>query len=92
MTTKPPAGINYYSDESFIKKLYASVDELKEIIPVDNDRYRLSFCLNSYFRSEIETLLDAIDQADPRSSADDYPVLEKKLVEIFNKNGIKKES
>lgn len=91
MTTKPPAGINYESDDSRIKKIYTAVDELKDVIPVDNERYRLSFCLNMYFNNEITDFLDAIDQANPVSSKLDYPELQKRLEKILNEKGIKKE-
>jgi len=90
MTTKPPSGINYAGEENFDKRIYSAVDELIDIIPVNNDRYRLSFCLTMYFKNEIENLLDAIDQANPSSSKIGYVELEKKLNTIFEERHIKK--
>ncbi|HEY5123529.1 MAG TPA: hypothetical protein VIL99_18620 [Ignavibacteria bacterium] len=90
MTTKPPSEINYASEDSLVKKIYSVVDELKEIIPVDNERYRLGFCLNMYMDNEITDFMDAIDQADPRSSKMDYPELGKKISGLFEERGIVK--
>jgi len=90
MTTKPPAGVNYASDDELVKKIYSAIDELKNIIPIDNERYRLSFCLNMYYENKITDLLDAIDQANPQSSKLDYPELLKKIEQLFAEKGIKK--
>jgi hypothetical protein len=91
MTTKPPSEIKYAGDDNFTKKIYTAIDELKEVIPIDNDRYRLSFCLTMYFNNEITDMMDAVDQADPRSSTLDYPELYKRIVQIFNERGIMKD-
>jgi hypothetical protein len=88
MTTKPPSGVNYASDDNFVKKIYSAIDELKDVIPVDNERYRLSFCFTMYFNNEIENMLDTIDQADPRSSKIDYINLEKKINQLFIEKGL----
>lgn len=90
MTTKPPSEINFASEDSLVKKIYTAIDKLKEIIPVDNDRNRLSFCLNMYMDNQIEDFMDAIDQADPRSSKMDYPELGKEISRLFKESGIEK--
>jgi hypothetical protein len=90
MTSKPPSGVNYAGDDELIKKIYSAIDELKDIIPVDNERYRLGFCMNMYFENQITDFLDAIDQANPESSKLDYPELQKKLEQVFAEKGIKK--
>jgi len=77
MTTKPPSGIAYFSDEEQIKKIYNITESLSEIIPVTNERYRLAYCLDLYINGKSTDLLDSIDQARPTSSTKDFPELEK---------------
>lgn len=91
MTTKPPAEINYFDVETSIKKLYSAIDELEEIIPVPNDRNRLSFCLNMYFNNESDSILNSVIQAQPRSSTVDYSELEKIIVKKFEEKNITKD-
>jgi len=88
MTTKAPAEINYSDSESQIKKLYTAIDELKNIITIDNERNRLSFCLNLFFTKEIASIYDAILQAKPKSSTVDFKKLEQLVVEKFKEKGI----
>jgi predicted transcriptional regulator YheO len=88
MTTKAPAEVNYFDADSQIKKLYAAIDELKETITVDNDRNRLSFCLNLYFQKEIESVYEAIVQAKPTSSKVDFKELERLVVNKLKEKGI----
>jgi len=88
MTTKAPADINYSDNEEQIKKLYTGIDELKEIIPVDNERNRLSFCLSLYLNKEITTVYDAIVQAKPSSSTIDFKALEEIVRKKLNEKGI----
>lgn len=79
MTTKPPAEIDYYSDEDQIKKIYNLTESLSEIIPIVNERYRLAYCLYLYLNGKINDLLDTIDQARPSSSSIEFPELEVKI-------------
>jgi hypothetical protein len=88
MTTKPPAEVKYYDDNTLIKKLYNSIEELKDIIIVPNDRNRLSFCLNMYINKEVGSILEAVIQANPRSSSIKYPELAKIIEEKFREKGI----
>jgi len=88
MTTKAPADINYSDSEETIKKLYTGIDELKEIIPVDNERNRLSFCLNMYLNKEIASIYDAIVQAKPVSSTVDFKELEEIVKKKLKEKGI----
>jgi predicted transcriptional regulator YheO len=90
MTTKPPAEINYSDPEKLIKKIYNAIDELADFIPLPNDRNRVSFCINMYFNNETETILNAIMQAQPRSSKVDFGELEKIIVKKFEEKGITK--
>lgn len=92
MTTKTPAEVKYFDAEASIKKLYSSIDELENIVPVSNDRNRLSFCLNMYLNNETETVLNAIIQAQPRSSTVNYNELEKLVLKKFEEKGIVKTS
>ena len=90
MTTKSPAEIKYFDVEAEIKKLYTAIDELEEIIPVPNDRNRLSFCINMYLNNETDSVFNAIFQAQPRSSKVDYKELEKMVVKKLEEKGLTK--
>ncbi len=89
MTTKAPAEVNYFDEAAQIKKLYSAIDELKDIVIEDNDRNRLSFCINLYFEKEIGSLYDAIVQAKPNSSKVDFKELEGLVMKKLNEKGIK---
>lgn len=88
MTTKAPAEVNYFEEAARIKKLYSAIDELKETVPEDNDRNRLSFCLNLYLDKEISSVYDAIVQAKPNSSVVDFKVLGELVTKKLNEKGI----
>ncbi|TRZ51157.1 hypothetical protein D4R99_04780 [bacterium] len=88
MTTKPPAEVKPADENSLIKKIYTIIDEFKEFIPVDNDRNRLSFTLNLFFSKEIDSVENAIIQAQPRSSTLMYTELTKKITERFKEKGL----
>ncbi|MFA5012347.1 MAG: hypothetical protein WC644_10395 [Ignavibacteria bacterium] len=88
MTTKAPAEVNYFDDSVKIKRLYSAIDELKDVIIEDNERNRLSFCVNLYFEKEIGSLYDAIVQAKPNSSKVNFKVLEELIMKKLNEKGI----
>lgn len=88
MGTKAPAEINYSDNDEPIKKLYTGIDELKDIIAVDNERNRLSFCINLYLNKEISSLYDAICQAKPVSSTVDFKKLEEIVKKKLKEKGI----
>lgn len=88
MTTKQPAGVNFAGDDAPIKKLYAGIDELSDILPVENDRNRLSFCLNLYLNKEVGTIHDAIQQAQPNSSKVDFKTLEEMVTKKLKEKGL----
>ena len=90
MTTKSPAEVKFFDIETEIKKLYTAIDELDEIIPVPNDRNRLSFCLNMYLNNETDSVFNAIFQAQPRSSKVDYKELEKLVIKKLEEKGLTK--
>ncbi|HZW38257.1 MAG: hypothetical protein ACM3O3_03365 [Syntrophothermus sp.] len=52
MTTLPPPGTNFFPDDSIEKRVYNFVDELKEFLPIPNDRNRLGFALVKYVKGE----------------------------------------
>lgn len=88
MTTKAPAEVNYFDADSQIKKLYSAIDELKETITVDNERNRLSFCLNLYLQKEVSSIYEAIVQAKPSSSKVDFKELESLVVNKLKEKGL----
>lgn len=90
MTTKPPAEVNLLDADADIKKLYSAIDELDEIITVPNDRNRLSFCVNLYLNNETDSVLNAIIQAQPRSTTLSYAELEKHVVKKLEEKGLTK--
>ena len=46
MTTKAPAEVQKAPEDLKVKQIYDIVEELADVIPVTNERYRLGFCLN----------------------------------------------
>ena len=88
MTSKAPAGVNYRDENDPLKRLYNAVDELNDIIPLPNERNRLSFCINLFLNKEADTLMNAIEQASPRSCTVSWDELEKKLKAKFTEKGI----
>lgn len=87
MTTKAPSEIKYSGDEELIKKIYSSIEELKEYIPRYNERNRLGYTINQFFDGQIDTLLDAIDQSKVESNIE-YLELEKLLRNKFTEKGL----
>ncbi len=51
MTTKAPASVKLFPEESIEKKVYSIVEKFKENIPVPNERNRLAFSLLSYVKN-----------------------------------------
>jgi len=89
MSTKPPAAIKIAEDNDVTKNIYTAINELKDIIPVENDRNRLSYCLSMFHDDMIGSLLNAIEQADPRSCKVNYLELENKIRKVFKEKDIK---
>jgi hypothetical protein len=85
MTTKPPAKVKEEDPSSPVKMIYNMVEELKDIIPVMNDRYRLGFCLHKYYDNEANSIHEALISANPASCKIDIKELEKLLIEKYNK-------
>ena len=52
MTSLKSPGTNEFPDDSVEKQVYNIVDELKEYLPIMNDRNRLGFCLYKYMQGE----------------------------------------
>lgn len=52
MTTLPPAATRLFPENSPEKQVYNLVERFAEYIPVQNDRYRLSYNLLKYFQGE----------------------------------------
>jgi hypothetical protein len=91
MTTKPPAKIIEEESSKPLKKIYTMVEELKDIIPVMNDRYRLGFCLNRYYTGEAGSIKEAVQSAKPFSCKISLQELEKIVFEKYNKLDLPKE-
>jgi hypothetical protein len=88
MTTKAPAKVREESQDSPVRKIYNIVDELKDIIPVMNDRYRLGFCLNRYFEDFAGSIREAIDSAKPWSCKIGMDDLERVVTEKMREAGL----
>jgi hypothetical protein len=88
MSTKAPAGIKYFDEGDTIKKLYSAIDELKDAVPANNDRNRLSFCLNMFLNKEAESVADAIQQAKPGSATVEFKVLEEIISKKLKEKGL----
>ena len=52
MSTLPPPSTNKFSEDSLESKVYKIVEEMKEYLPVLNDRNRLGFSLFLYMKGE----------------------------------------
>lgn len=89
MTTKAPSKIKEEPPDSPVKKIYVIVDELKDIIPVMNDRYRLGFCLNRYLENLAGSIREAIDSAKPWSCKISMDELEKIVTEKMREAELK---
>ncbi len=91
MTTKPPAKIKEEESSRPLKRIYNMAEELKDIIPVMNDRYRLGFCLNRYYTGESGSIKEAVQSAKPFSCKISLRELEKIVTEKYNKLDLPKE-
>jgi hypothetical protein len=91
MTTKPPASIKEADPNSPTKKIYAMVEEFKDIIPVTNERYRMAFCLNKYFNGEAGSIKEALISTKPESCTIDIHELEKMVTQKYNQLDLTKE-
>lgn len=91
MTTKLPAKIKEEESSRPLKKIYNMVEELKDIIPVMNDRYRLGFCLNRYYTGESGSIKEAVQSAKPFSCKISLQELEKIVTEKYSKLDLPKE-
>jgi hypothetical protein len=81
MTTKPPAKVKPEEPDAPVSKIYAMVEELKDSIPVLNERYRLGFCLHRFYIGEAGTIKEAVYSAKPDSSTIELD----ELASIFSK-------
>lgn len=52
MTTLPPPKVNEFPADSLEKKVYGIVEGFAEFMPIQNDRYRLGYCLFKYINGE----------------------------------------
>ena len=52
MSTLPPPSTKIFPEDSLESKVYKIVEELKEYLPVLNDRNRLGFSLYLYMKGE----------------------------------------
>jgi hypothetical protein len=52
MTTLTSPGTNKFPDSSVEKQVYNIVEDLKDYLPIMNDRNRLGFCLYKFIKGE----------------------------------------
>lgn len=52
MTSLKSPGTSKFPDSSLEKQVYNVVDELKDYLPIVNDRNRLGFCLFKFMKGE----------------------------------------
>jgi len=52
MTTLTPSPVKEFPENSLEKQVYNFVDSLAEFLPIQNDRYRLGYCLFKYLNGE----------------------------------------
>jgi hypothetical protein len=85
MTTKPPPKIKEENVSEPVKKIYSMIHELKEIIPIMNERYRLGYCLFKYYNGEAVSISEALSSANPESCTISREELERLISEKYNK-------
>ncbi len=52
MSTLPPPAVEKFPETSLEKKVYTIVENLKDYLPITNDRNRLAFNLYKYMKGE----------------------------------------
>lgn len=81
MTTLPPPGVVEFPEDSLEKKVYGITESFAEYIPVQNDRYRLGYCLFKYMNGEGDEPKVAIKSAKIQVKGITAPDLAKKIEE-----------
>lgn len=85
MTTLPPPGVREFPADSLEKKIYGIVESFAEFMPVQNDRYRLGYCLFKYMNGEGDEPKVALKSAKIKVEGIALPELAKKIDEELNK-------
>lgn len=85
MTTLPPPKTMEFPQETIEKKVYNLVENLKEFIPVTNDRYRLAFSLLKYLKGEGDEPLISVKSNKLKLTGITESDLAKKIEEELNK-------
>jgi hypothetical protein len=70
MTTKAPAKIKDADSSDPLKKIYTVVEELTDVIPITNDRYRLAFNLHKFYVGEAASIDEAVKTTKVDTSLD----------------------
>ncbi|MCF8261264.1 MAG: hypothetical protein K9J12_10855 [Melioribacteraceae bacterium] len=52
MSTLPPPSVRKHPENSIESKIYSIVEGFETNIPIQNDRYRLSYCLYKFIQGE----------------------------------------
>ena len=89
MTTKAPAKVKPEDPEKPVKKIYNMVEELSDIIPVQNERNRLAFCINRVYDGIAGSIKEAVQSARPDSCTIGYKELEDILTKKYNELNLK---
>jgi hypothetical protein len=76
MTTKAPAKVKPEDPEKPIKKIYNMVEELSDVIPIQNERNRLAFCINRVYEGLAGSIKEAVQSARPDSCTINFKDLE----------------
>jgi hypothetical protein len=79
MSTKPASGVKEFSSETMEKKVYNLVESLKENIPIENDRNRLSYGLIQFLLGEGDAPNILLKSAKVRIEGIGYTELAQKL-------------
>lgn len=81
MATKPASPVKLHPEDSIEKKIYNLVDSLKEYMPIDNDRNRLSYSLFKYLGGEGDAPEISLKSAKIRIEGIEYSELAQKLTD-----------
>ena len=79
MSTLPSPGTNMFSDDSIEKKVYNVIEDLKEYLPILNDRNRLGYSLYKYMQGEGDSQIITLKNAKVKIEGISLEELSKKI-------------
>jgi len=85
MATLPPPKVKKAPEDSLESKVYTTIENFKEYIPVPSDRNRLSYCMYKYLNGEGDAPIITLKTSKINFEGISREELAKKLDEELNK-------